>query len=372
MMQRSLTNEARATAVVLLVDTYIPDQRFSMYLFARCLLRHIPNSGSVDAVLVSPNQRSTGLFLKVLRKFILFPMNIMVRSLNVDVVHFCDTSHAIFLNVLPIKAIVTVHDLGAFKENRHKPSLFQMISRYLLVRGLRRAEKIVCVSTQSSNEVDEYVRVAPDRKLLIVNSTYQEFPHIDASLANTLLAKLDERIVKNKFIFHIGSNEARKNRRGVVRTLSYLRQYGDYRLVLAGYGADDELSRYIEFLGLFDSVIEVKSPTVDIIAALYKRSEALVFPSYYEGFGIPVAEAQINGCPVVCSDIPPHLEILKGTGLVADPDDSEKMAKFVVGLSVIDYREHLISVGRQNGQKYHLRRMIDEYTICYREMLRQH
>ena len=349
---------------VVLADTYIPDQRFSMYLFARCLLQHAQGDG-VKAVLVSPDQRPCSKPLKAWRKFVVFPWRILKASRRADIVHLCDTSHAIFLNVLPIHAIVTVHDLGGIRAAEGGGRLNRVWQK-LLARGLARAETLVFVSAQSREETLRYVKApAGQRQLTILNSTYQDFPGLSPTEARARVEAQDPAILDRPFILHLGSNQPRKNRLGVVKTLAALQEHGDYQLVLAGYPPDAELSAAIAEHGLTDRVRVVKDPPVDLVEALYRTAEALVFPSTYEGFGIPVAEAQMCGCPVVCSDVPPHLEILNGTGLTTKPDDAEGMARLVASLHVSEVRRAHMEAGDQNSRPFKLERMASNYVGLY-------
>ena len=352
---------------VALIDTYVPDQRFSMYLFARCLLKHAPEGGEVEAVLVSPDQEPCSRRLKAWRKFVVFPWRILRASRRADVVHFCDTSHAIFLNLLSIRnAMVTVHVLGGIRAAAGGGSRLNRAWQALLARGLGRADILVFVSAQSREEAARYVRPKRgQRQLTILNSTYQDFPGLDLPAARALVEAHEPDILLRPFILHLGSNQPRKNRLGVVKTLAALQAHGDYQLVLAGYPPDAALQAAIEERGLVERVRVVPNPAADMVEALYRTAEALVFPSTYEGFGIPVAEAQMCGCPVVCSDIPPHLEILNGTGLTAAPDDAAGMARLVVSLQDAPRRQEIVRAMEESSRTYRLDRMVGDYGGLY-------
>ena len=121
---------------------------------------------------------------------------------------------------------------------------------------------------------------------------------------------------------------------------------------------------------MYDRVIQVVGPDVKVIEALYNRAVALLFPSRYEGFGWPPIEAQACGCPVVGSDIPPLLEVLRQTAELRSVQDESGMAEAIRRLALDEkFREQMRQHGFENiRSRFQASRMMDEYVSLYREL----
>ncbi len=107
-----------------------------------------------------------------------------------------------------------------------------------------------------------------------------------------------------------------------------------------------------------------------MIEALYNRAVALLFPSRYEGFGWPPIEAQACGCPVVGSDIPPLVEVLRQTAELRPVQDEAGMTEAIRRIAVDrEFREQLRQRGFENiRSRFQAARMMDEYVSLYREL----
>ena len=142
------------------------------------------------------------------------------------------------------------------------------------------------------------------------------------------------------------------------------------QLVFAGEALNESLIRLAKDLQIFGRIVQVVKPDVKIIEALYNRAVALLFPSRYEGFGWPPIEAQACGCPVVGSDIPPLVEVLRQTAELRPVQDETGMAEAIRRIGVDrEFREQLRQRGFENiRSRFQASRMMDEYVSLYREL----
>ena len=142
------------------------------------------------------------------------------------------------------------------------------------------------------------------------------------------------------------------------------------QLVFAGEALNESLIRLAKDLQIFGRIVQVVKPDVKIIEALYNRAVALLFPSRYEGFGWPPIEAQACGCPVVGSDIPPLVEVLRQTAELRPVQDETGMAEAIRRLAAHrGFREQLRQRGFENIRlRFQTSRMMDEYVSLYREL----
>jgi glycosyltransferase involved in cell wall biosynthesis len=132
-----------------------------------------------------------------------------------------------------------------------------------------------------------------------------------------------------------------------------------------------ELHSLADELGISDRVTEVKNPDNSILEALYNRATALLFPSRFEGFGWPIAEAHACGCPVICSDRAPMPEVAGNAGLIHAVEDEEAFAAEIVRLSDAAERERWSEKSLRNAERFSTERMVSEYVEIYRKLAPQ-
>jgi glycosyltransferase involved in cell wall biosynthesis len=366
---------------VLLVGNYEFDGSTSMKIWAGTLLRELKARG-VDAKLISPKpvfgrlRRSSeglGKWLGYIDRFVLFPQNLRAAAAHADVVHVCDHGNAIYVSALNGKPIVvTCHDMlavrGALGEVPDCPaSMFGRLLQRRIGRGLKRASRVACVSQATFN--DSRRILGSERNLCVIlealNYPFQQLPPDEAGRR---LAAIET--IERPFVLHVGSSLTRKNREGVLRIFAKAVEKVDLQLVFAGEPLSRNQSQLAHELQLSDRIVQVVKPDVEIIEALYNRAVALLFPSRYEGFGWPPIEAQACGCPVVASDIPPLIEVLRESAIVRQLDDESGMAESIVKLAVDkEYREILQRSGFENVRsRFQTSRMMNEYVLLYREL----
>jgi glycosyltransferase involved in cell wall biosynthesis len=163
------------------------------------------------------------------------------------------------------------------------------------------------------------------------------------------------------YLFFPGHTWRHKNHRTAIRTLAVLRRRHGVRLPLVCTGgareAQDAIGAQIAEAGLEDAVRFLGyAPRTDL-PALYRHAGCLIFPSLFEGFGMPVLEAMASGCPVVCSNTTSLPEIAGDAALLVDPLDEEQIADAIARLlRDRELRETLIARGRQQAGRYSWRR----------------
>ena len=148
----------------------------------------------------------------------------------------------------------------------------------------------------------------------------------------------------------------------MIDMLTCLRDRWKGHICFAGQPADDELLRYAQQKGVSERIVAVSNPSHEILRDLYSKCEALIFPSWSEGFGWPVIEAQACGAPVISSNIPPMPEV-GGTGaLYADPNSPESFAEAFLSILEPDRRQSLIDKGFINSERFGLTEMTQKYV----------
>ena len=221
----------------------------------------------------------------------------ILEEMKVDVYH-CPLFTAPVVRVC--KALITLHDIIPEKLPEKTPKDFLTMWRALLKPSLRAADGIVTVSRYSKKDIVEHFELNPDQVHVAVQAISEHFSLANArALAETVREKhgLGER-----YALYVGSVEPRKNTLGLVEAFSKIaKDFPKLSLVIAGRRLFDDYdpARKAEELGAGSQVRCLGYVEDGDLPGLYGGAEVLVYPSSYEGFGLPVAEAMACGCPVI-------------------------------------------------------------------------
>jgi len=166
----------------------------------------------------------------------------------------------------------------------------------------------------------------------------------------------------------VTSPAARKNMPCLMRAMHQLAaDFPGLKLLVVG-GLDAEALHLIGELGLGDRIIRYRNISDDQIAALYAAADLYVFPSWYEGFGLPVVEAMACGCPVIVSDDPALVEVAGPAGLSFPANAPEKLADAVrTVLSDPALRDSLVQAGKRRAEEFTWTRTAQRVEAALRE-----
>ncbi len=250
--------------------------------------------------------------------------------------------------MLPKKTITTIHDVGFIRYPDERKALSR---EYLIMTSRRAAQvatKILTVSEFSKREIIELFGISPEK----IGVTYLGYDHASYIPLGT------QQSHERPYILCIGRRERRKNQTMLVRAYEILKEQmgkDTPRLIIQGPRGHHAAE--------LDEVIAKSSAVQDITVTdwvseeekvrLLQRAWCLVHPSLYEGFGLPVIEAQACGIPVVCSSAAALPEITGDGGLFFNPKNSEEMASQIRRVCIeVDTRKKLIENGLKNAQRF--------------------
>jgi glycosyltransferase involved in cell wall biosynthesis len=332
---------------VLLVGNYEFDGSTSMKIWADALFRELVHRG-IDVELISPRPVFGRLRRSTDGSAVYGPI---VK--NKPVVVTCNDMHAV---------------LGALGEVPDCPaSFFGRLLQKWICHGLKTATRVACISRSTYNDASRILK-EHENLCVIMDALNYPFAPLAIDEINRRLADLGE--IKGPFILHVGSSLTRKNREGVLRVFAKVAEGIDLQVVFAGEALNEGLIRLARDLNVYDRVVQVVKPNVEVIEALYNGALALLFPSRFEGFGWPPIEAQACGCPVVGSEIPPLVEVLGHSAALRPLKDEAGMADEIRRLATDqNYREQMRQQGLENVRsRFETSRMMSEYVSLYREV----
>ena len=356
-----------------------------MQRFATMMLDGLKAAG-IEAELIQPKPRLgrfrlAGAFvakwLAYLDKFVFFRRDLARKlAAPASLVHICDHSNAMYANAVHgLPVVVTGHDLlavrGALGEETDCPASAtgKFLQRWI-VRGLEKSSAIACVSRATLDDARRLIRQTNGKPALTVITLGLSYPYrpLAPDQSRARLAHVGVLAAGTPFALHVGSNLRRKNREGVLRIFARCKEQWNGLLVFAGEPLSDSLRSLGQELGITDRIVEVPNTESRILEALYNCATALLFPSTFEGFGWPIAEAHACGCPVLCVDREPMTDVA-GVAVLAHPvEDEAAFAADLLRLTDPAERARSSAKALENAARFSTARMISEYAELYRSL----
>jgi glycosyltransferase involved in cell wall biosynthesis len=277
------------------------------------------------------------------------------RDLNADVC--LSLSGYIYPDMLPLRNIVLVPDL----QHEYHPEFFSKHvleeRRRVFEHGITHANYLIAISDYTRQTVIERFHIDPGKIKTIYLSADAVF-HRDNRIRGNKERVLSKYQLPDKgYLFFPGNTWPHKNHKGAIEALHLLhREYGhDVPLVCTGSRkeAHGDLLRFIEKSGLENAVKFLGYCPLNDLVGLYEGAVALVYPSLFEGFGIPLLEAMCCDCPIVCSNLTSLPEVAGDAALLVNPHSSEELASAIDRvLTDEDLRRKLISSGREQAARF--------------------
>ncbi|TEU13552.1 MAG: glycosyltransferase [Anaerolineales bacterium] len=241
----------------------------------------------------------------------------------VDIFHSTDF---VLPPVRQARTILTVHDLTFMRLPECAEAGLRAYLNKVVSPSIERADLLLADSQSTKNDLIELLGVSPDKIEVVYAGVERRFRPMKGEMA---LRRAKKRYrLDSPFILSLGTLEPRKNFTGLIEAYALM---GDKELKLVIAGGKgwlyDEIFARVEELGLEDKISFPGFIADEDLPALYNLAELFVFPSLYEGFGLPPLEAMACGTPVVTSDRPSLPEVVGGAGLMVEATDSQELAK---------------------------------------------
>ena len=226
------------------------------------------------------------------------------------------------------KVVTHIHDVS-FKVYREfilkKDLIFLDI---LIPRSIKRSDKIIAVSRFTKDEIVKYYKIEPEKIEVVFNSINLEQETVSDEHRQKIIEKY---ALPEKFILYLGTLQPRKNIPTLIEAYAKIRsRIPEVKLVLAGnpqaHNFDQKISEAVKRNNLEKEVFFIGYVDTPDKAIVYQATEVFVFPSFYEGFGIPVLEAISQEVAVLVSDIGPHREILGEGNFYFPPGEVDILA----------------------------------------------
>ncbi len=307
-------------------------------------------------------------------RFVIYPRQL--PRIPGAIYHLMDQSLSYLVDSLdPARTVITCHDLLHFplQDRMQRISVWPWASNRLYrfcVGKLPRCAAIIAVSDQNKNDAIRYLGCEPERIRVIYEGVSPAFlkPPDPAQVAS-LQASL--RLTGEFILLHVGVCALYKNLEGVLQTLRELRRAlrRPVTLLRVGPSLAPAQRRLARQLGIAGAIREAGIHGDETLPALYQLADCLVFPSLYEGFGLPPIEAMACGLPVIASNRGSLPEILGDAALLVDPEDPVAIARAVQRvLEDAALRQTLRARGFKRSSQFRWEHCAEETLAVYRSV----
>ncbi len=273
------------------------------------------------------------------------------------------------ITVKGAKTVITIHDLIPLKVPF--TTLDVKNNFYHLFKwACQSADMILSVSEQTKKDIMQIYNV-PEEKIHVTWQSVKDispYQQADEEFDNKYLSA--NKIKQQKYVLFVGNIEPKKNIKSLITAMSFVDP--SVKLVIVGKKAwlwKDQLKNLKKYLNK-DRVVFMDFVDDDELAVLYRNASCLVFPSIYEGFGLPVLEAMQYNCPVVCSGITSLPEVAGDAALYIDPYDYKDIRNKISGL--IDnpqLRDDMIEKGKKRVEYFSPQNYTKRLEKAYQSIL---
>jgi len=292
----------------------------------------------------------------------------LIRNLDVDLTHIPFTRVPLFL---PRPYVITVHDLSSVLFDKSSPWLREL-RRYRFLRSVSRADRVISVSLATLRDLDNLTGISHDRVNVIYNAPdpvfFQPAKSADARAAGPDSRRVEQRRILERyqidypFLLYAGHIREQKNIPRMVEAFAVARHelaqepaYKELRLIIIG---DDihlhpEVRRAVIQSRVEHCVRFLGFVPFGTLRLFYETAEAFLFPSLYEGFGLPPLEAMASGTPVITSAVSSLLEVVQDGAALVNPENVFDIARGICDvLRNPELRASLIARGRARAEAF--------------------
>ena len=292
--------------------------------------------------------------------------------LRLDLYH---STHYVLPAIVPCKAVVTIHDIIHLLYPEFLPSALAFFyAQRMIRRSLSRGDRIISDSQNTKTDLMEYFDV-DGRKIRVV------YPGVADTFRNRVPRDELDRVlagfgIQRPYLLFVGNPKPHKNLDNVIKAYARALEIHPFEadLVCVGdrSGIEFKVRQRASQLGLADRLVLLGHVDGEALPALYQGATLFLFPTLYEGFGLPVVEAMASGLPVVTSNTSALKEIAEGYAHLVNPLDVEEIAKAIAQcMADQDHRDALIKLGLRRADDFRWARTAEQTLEVYNSALQR-
>lgn len=354
-----------------LIDTLAEQDRGNHYwLFVKKAQRQDFDPQKANFHLISCSNIIQNRIVRVLWEQLVLPLRLITR--RIELLHSIHYTTPI---VAACKRVVTFHDMTFFLFPDKHTLVKRIFFRLSIPLSAKIATRLIAVSRSTKTDMEKVLNV-PENKIDVIHETvdFAYRPLHDAKAINRIKWKYG---IQDKYILYVGTLEPRKNIGRLIQAYGklVLENRITQNLVIAGkkgwayqeiYDVVEKLSPDCKKKIIFTGYVQEAD-----LPLLYSGADLFVYPSLYEGFGIPPLEAMACGVPTISSKVSSLPEVVGGAGILVDPYDVEELAQSIHKvLTDEELREQLRQKGVRKAQEFSSEKLAKEMLKTYRKALK--
>lgn len=288
----------------------------------------------------------------------IFSLPNILRS-NYDIYHptHYDT-YALPFVPKKVKTVATIHDLNYFKI----PQLYNRRSNRLAEQELQMAKKvdhIITISNNTKNDIIELWNI-PEERISVI---YHGIEHMQYQQKLPILHN-------RPYILYVGRRNEYKNFQALIKAFTRISQvHKEIDLVCTGFPFTENEKKQLSQFGILSRCYSYQASELQL-NQLYQNAEVFVFPSFYEGFGMPILEAMSAKCPTVLANTSCFPEIAQDAAIYFDPYQSDDLAMALINvLESTDLRQNLIEKGNERVKDFSWDKCANQHLEVYKSLL---
>lgn len=301
----------------------------------------------------------------------LFTLSWRLMRTPLDLYH---ATHYVLPLVVPCRTVVTIHDIIHLLFPEFLPNRLAIhYAHHMIGRSLSRGDRIIAASRNTRSDLMEYFDIDGRKIRVVYQGVADEFRQVpDPTVLRTRLENLD---IHGPYVLFVGNPKPHKNLDNVVKAYARAIELGGFDAPLICVGdrksGSFKIRQRAEQLGIGDRLRLLGHVRQDDLATLYRGASLFVYPTLYEGFGLPVIEAMASGVPVITSNTSSLKEIAEGYAHVVDPLDIEAIAAAIHQcMTDEEHRLHVARQGLKRSQEFSwdltARRTLEVYASALR------
>jgi len=344
------------------LSTFYPLNKYLLYTpsTAKSIRFKISNNSRI----ITPQTFTGQIFKSYWRSYLI---NYQISNDNPALYHGLSNELPFGIKSVKTKTVVTIHDL-IFKRF---PKMYKPADRNIYDRKFRYAAEnaniVIAVSKQTSSDIMEFYKIDINKIRVVYQSCNPVFYKLLDEKERAGIKK--KYLLPNDFLLYIGTIEERKNLLGVVKALH--KSKIDIPLIVIGNKTAyfDRVNKYILTNGLSNCILFFDNLANTDLPVFYQSAKAFVYPSFFEGFGIPILEALASGTPVITSEGGCFSEAAGENSVFVNPYKHESIAEGILKvLSSKELRVNMIVEGRKHALKFTEEQVAKNLMTTYEQL----
>ena len=307
-------------------------------------------------------------------------MHRVIHAHEVDLIHVPNTFWRPLITKAPF--VITVHDLLDYMYRAHTNNgMRRTIHNYMTRQVMQHAARIFAVSNFTKRDVSRYFNIRPEKVEVVYNALDESFQRGHSSAAEQEMMR-GRYQVDSPFLLYAGRISPHKNVARIIEAFSALKgelakqgEYPDLKLIIIGdeVSKNPDIRRAVIRSGMQQDVRFLGYVSIDVLRIFFDMAKVFVFPSLYEGFGLPPLEAMAHGTPVVASNTSALPEVVGHAALMVNPENVFEISRALQrALTDQPLRERMKAAGLEQAQRFSWEVSVRRMLKVYEQVVAEH